>query len=120
MQNRLLPSRQLAGDRASQPVVAPATIVRERQLALAGQLKERTTPIQRIGTTLDEALLVQLGDGLRHRLWAHALKLCQLAGAPWAFSVEASEHSAVGKREAVLCAQAAYEATDYAAQLAGY
>ena len=83
------------------------------------QLDQGAPPVGGVGAAGDQALGLEVGDRLRHRLRAHALGGGELADACGAFAVEAPEHRALGEREAVLGAQPADQLAEHDAQLAG-
>jgi hypothetical protein len=95
-----------------------ATIDRERMQSLVGQLDELTASVGGIRQAPDQALALEIGDRLGHRLRPHALGHGQIADRHRPFTVEAPEHGALGEREAMLGAQPANQAAEHQAQLA--
>ena len=72
-----------------------------------------------VGAARDQAVGLEVGDRLRHRLRAHALGDREIADRARALAVQAPEHGALGEREAVLGAQPAHQVPEHDAQLAG-
>ena len=80
---------------------------------------ERAPPVGGVGAACDQAVGLEVGDRLRHRLRAHALGDREIADRARAFAVQAPEHRALGEREAMLGAQPTHQLAEHDAQLAG-
>ena len=90
----------------------------ELGLPALGQDDQGPAAVVGVGLAFDEAVGLEVGDGLRHRLRPHPLGDGEVADALGALAVEAAEHGALGEREAVLGAQAADQLAEHDPQLA--
>src|ERR1019366_516503 len=101
----LLLGRESPSDRAGQPPLAPAAILLERPAPGIGELEQGAAPIGHIGTAGDQALSFQLGERLTHRLGPYPFGDGEVRRTPGPLAVQATEHSAVREREAMLGSQ---------------
>ncbi len=116
----LLFVRRKAGvDRLGEPAVAARSVLGQGRAALIRQLEQGAPAIGRIAAAADQALRLELGEGLPHRLWPDPFGGGQVDGALRAFSLEAAEHRPVGEREAMLNPKAADELTEHDPELTG-
>jgi hypothetical protein len=111
----LLLGRQLLLDRASQPAHTVAAVGFEGLASGVAEVDQCAAAVSGIGRPGDQALCLQIAEGLGHRLWTHALCRGEVAGALRPVTVEATEHGAVGEREAMLGPQPAHELTQHRA-----
>ncbi len=101
IEQRLLPRREIIGDRLRQPPFSPAAIRGERHLPPLSQLDRRAPAISGIRMARDESVGLEVGDRLSHRLRPDPLGDREVADTLGPFSVEPAEDRAVREREAV-------------------
>ena len=104
---------------ARQPAVAAARGRPAGGAGLRGQLDEEAAPVVRVGAAHDAAALLELADGLGHRLRPHLRAGGEVADALRTVAVERPEHRALAHREAVLGAHAPDDLAERDAQLGG-
>jgi hypothetical protein len=110
---------ELAVERLREPVLAPRAGGEQRLEAGIGELDEVAATVRRVRAARDEARVLEVAHGLRHRLRAHAVGGGQVADARRALAVQAAEHRELPDRRAGLGAEPAQDAADGLAQVVG-
>ncbi len=106
-------------DRPGQPSLAPATVLVERPMAFGGQIEQRAPPVALVGRASDQALILELAEGLPHRLRPHPLGRGEIGRAPCALTIQPAQHRRVRERESVLGPEAANQPPEHHSELAG-
>jgi len=117
LEDLLFVGREAGVDRLGEPAIAPRSIFGQGGAALIRQLEQRAPAVGWIPAAADQALRLELGERLPHRLWPDPFGGGQVDGALGAFSLEAPEHGPVGEGEAVLNPEAADELTEHDPEL---